>query len=102
MPSSTDMVYGDADFIFQQSLAPSHTARSTIPGLMTMASLCLIWSTNWVELYRESTLYCQEEIERHKWRLLLKKPGQQSHRLIASIAHCIDAVNNAKGAPTKN
>ncbi len=27
--ASTDQVYGDADFIFQQDLAPAHTAKGT-------------------------------------------------------------------------
>ncbi len=29
MLPSTDKLYGDADFIFQQNLAPAHTARGT-------------------------------------------------------------------------
>ncbi len=29
MLSSADKLYGDADFIFQQDLAPAHTAKST-------------------------------------------------------------------------
>ncbi len=29
MPSSADKLYGDADFIFQQDLAPVHTAKGT-------------------------------------------------------------------------
>ncbi len=35
--TSADMLYGDADFILQQDLAPAHTAKS-----MTMVLLCLI------------------------------------------------------------
>ncbi len=29
MPLSTDKLYGDVDFIFQQDLAPAHTAKGT-------------------------------------------------------------------------
>ncbi len=43
MLPSADKLYGDADFIFQQDLAPAHTAKG-IPkaGSMTMVLLCLI------------------------------------------------------------
>ncbi len=40
--SSADKLYGDADFIFQQDLAPAHTAKGTKAGSMTMVLLCLI------------------------------------------------------------
>ncbi len=38
MLHSADKLYGDADFIFQQDLAPAHTAK----GTKTMVLLCLI------------------------------------------------------------
>ncbi len=43
MLPSADKLYGDADFIFQQDLAPAHTAKGTTKaGSMTMVLLCLI------------------------------------------------------------
>ncbi len=42
MLPSADKLYGDADFIFQQDLAPAHTAKGTKAGLMTVVLLCLI------------------------------------------------------------
>ncbi len=36
MLPSADKLYGDADFIFQQDLAPAHTANGTKAGSMTM------------------------------------------------------------------
>ncbi len=39
---SADKLYGDADFIFQQDLAPAHTAKVPKAGSMTMVLLCLI------------------------------------------------------------
>ncbi len=42
MLPSADKLYGDADFIFQQDLAPAHTAKGTKAGSMTMVLLCLI------------------------------------------------------------
>ncbi len=37
-----DKLYGDADFIFQQDLAPALTAKVPKAGSMTMVLLCLI------------------------------------------------------------
>ncbi len=42
MLPSADKLYGDADFIFQQDLAPAHTAKAIKAGSMTMVLLCLI------------------------------------------------------------
>ncbi len=42
MLPSADKLYGDADFIFQQDLAPAHTAKGTKSWFMTMVLLCLI------------------------------------------------------------
>ncbi len=42
MLPSADKLYGDADFIFQQDLAPAHTARGTKSWSMNMVYLCLI------------------------------------------------------------
>ncbi len=42
MLPSADKLYGEADFIFQQDLAPAHTAKGTKAGSMTMVLLCLI------------------------------------------------------------
>ncbi len=41
MLPSADKLYGDADFIFQQDLAPAHT-KVPKAGSMTMVLLCLI------------------------------------------------------------
>ncbi len=42
MLPSADKLYGDADFIFQQDLAPAHTANVPKAGSMTMVLLCMI------------------------------------------------------------
>ncbi len=42
MLPAADQLYGDADFIFQQDLAPAHTAKGTKAGSMTMVLVCLI------------------------------------------------------------
>ncbi len=42
MLPSADKLYGDSDFIFQQDLAPAHTAKVPKAGSMTMVLLFLI------------------------------------------------------------
>ncbi len=42
MLPSADKLYGDAGFIFQQDLAPAHTAKSTKSWFKTMVLLFLI------------------------------------------------------------
>ncbi len=41
MLPSADKLYGDADFIFQQDLAPAHTAKSTKSWLNEHGVVCL-------------------------------------------------------------
>ncbi len=41
MLPSADQLFKDADYIFQQDLAPVHTAKSTKSWLMTMVLVCL-------------------------------------------------------------
>ncbi len=67
MLPSADKLYGDADFIFQQDLAPAHTAKGTKAGSMTMCYCAWLASKlAWPEPHRESMEYCQEEDERHQ------------------------------------
>ncbi len=42
MLPSADKLYGDADFIFQQDLAPAHTAKGTKSWFNDHVLLCLI------------------------------------------------------------
>ncbi len=42
MLPSADKLYGDADFIFQQDLAPAHTAKGTKSWFNDLVLLCLI------------------------------------------------------------
>ena len=46
MIPSADDLYGDADFIFQQDLAPAHTARSTKTWFDAHAITVLDWPAN--------------------------------------------------------
>ncbi len=69
MLPSADKLYGDADFLFQQDLAPAHTAKGTKSWFNDHVLLCLIGQQTrltWTPYYRESMEYCQEEDERHQ------------------------------------
>ncbi len=68
MLPSADKLYGDADFIFQQDLAPAHTAKGyQQAGSMTWCYCAWLASKlAWPEPHRESMGYCQEEDERHQ------------------------------------
>ncbi len=59
-----DKLYGDADFIFQQDLAPAHTAKGTKSWFNDHGVTVLDWPAN--SPARESMGYCQEENERHQ------------------------------------
>ncbi len=64
MLPSADKLYGDADFIFQQDLAPAHTAKVTKSWFNDHGFTVLDWPANSPDL--ESMGYCQEEDERHQ------------------------------------
>ncbi len=65
MLPSADKLYGDADFIFQQDLAPAHTAKGTKSWFNDHV---LDWpgKLTWPEPHREYMGYCQEDDERHQ------------------------------------
>ncbi len=95
MLPSVDQLFKDADLIFQQDLAPAHTAKSTKSWLNEWCWCAWLASKlTRPEPQREYMLYCQEENE----KLI---PPQQCHKLIPSMPRWIEAVIQAKGAPTK-
>ncbi len=107
---SAGKLYGDADFNFQQDLAPAHTAKGTKSWFNDHGVTVLDWPAN--SPIRESMGYCQEEDERHQTQQCRWPEGryqsnlgfitsEQCHRLIASMPRRIDAVIHAKGGPTK-
>ncbi len=114
MFSSTDQLFNDADFIFQQDLAPAHTAKSTKSQLNGHGVGGLDWSANSPDLKLIENLW---GIVKRKMRNKRPKnadelkatlnetwasiPPQQCHKLITSMPRRIEAVIKAKGAPTK-
>ena len=114
MLPSADELYGDADFIFQQDLAPAHTAKSTKTWFNDRGITVLDWPANSPDLNLIENLW---GIARRKMRDMRPNNAgelkaaieaswssitpQQCHRLIASMPRRIDAAIHAKGAPTK-
>ncbi len=116
MLPSADKLYGDADLIFQQDLAPVHTAKVTKSWFIDHGVTVLDWPANSpdlnpIENHRESMGYCQEEDDtrpnnaddlkatvKETWASI---PPQQCHKPITSMPRRIEAVIKAKGAPIK-
>ncbi len=111
---SADKLYGEADFIFQQDLAPVHTAKGTKSLFNDHGVNVLDWPANSLNLNPIDNLW---GIVKRKMRVTRpNKPAdlkaaikatcasitpERCHRLIDSMPRRIDAVIHAKGGPTK-
>ncbi len=109
-----DQLYGDADFILQQDLAPAHSAKTTSTWFKDHGIPVLNWPANSPDLnpienlwgiVKRKMRYARpnnaEELKatiRATWALITP---EQCHRLIDSMPRRIAAVIQAKGAPTK-
>ncbi len=108
-----DKLYGDADFIFQQDLAPVHTAKGTKSWFNDHGVTVIYWPANSPDLnpidnlwrivkrkMRHQTQQCRWPEGRFQSNLGFITP-EQCHRLIVFMPRRIDAVTHAKGGPTK-
>ncbi len=95
MLPSADQLFKDADLIFQQDLAPNHTAKSKLarpePQLYTVVKRKM----------RNKRPKNADELKATVKETWASIPPQQCHKLITSMPHRIEAVIKAKGAPTK-
>ncbi len=112
MFSSADKLYGDADLIFQQDLAPAHTVKGTKSWSHDHGVTVLDWPANSPDLNSIENLWgivkrkmshqtqqCRWPEGRYQSNLGFITP-EQCHRLIVSMPCRIDAVIHAKGGPT--
>ncbi len=112
MLPSADQLFKDADFIFQQDLAPAHTAKSTKSWLNDHGVGVLDWPANspdpnpienlWGIVKRKMRIKRPKNADELKatvketWASILP---QQCHKLITSMPRRIEAVIKAKEAP---
>ncbi len=113
MLPSADKLYGDADFIFQQDLAPAHTAKGTKSWFNDHGVTVLDWPANSPDLnpienlwgivkrkMRDTRPNNADELKatvKETWASI----PPQCHKLITSMPRRIEAVIKAKGAPNK-
>ncbi len=102
MLPSADKLYGDADFIFQQDLAPAHTVGvldwpANLPDLNPVENLWGIVKRK----MRDTRPNNADELKATVKETWASIPPQQCHKLITSMPRRIEAVIKAKGAPTK-
>ncbi len=114
MLPSADKLYGDADFLFQQDLAPAHTAKGTKSWFNDHGVTVLDWPANSPDLnpienlwgivkrkMRDTRPNNADELKATVKETWASIPPQQCHKLITSMPRWIEAVIKAKGAPTK-
>ncbi len=112
MLPSADKLYGDADFIFQQDLAPAYTAKGTKSWFNDHGVTVLDWLANSPELnpidnlwgivkrkMRDSRPNNADDLKAALKASWASITPQQCHRLIASMPRRIAAVIHAKGGP---
>ncbi len=111
---SDDQLFKDAEFIFQQDLAPAHTAKSTKNWLNDHGVGVLDWPANSPDLNLIENLWGivkrrmrnkrpknTDELKATVKETWASIPPQQCHKLITSMPRRIEAVIKAKAAPTK-
>ncbi len=107
MLSSDDQLFKDADFIFQQDLAPAHTTKSTKSwlndhgvGVLDLNPIENLWGIVKRKM-RNKRPKSADELKATVKETWASIPPQQCRKLITSIPRRIEAVIKAKGAPTK-
>ncbi len=105
MLPSADKLYGDADFIFQQDLAPAHTAKGTKSWFNDHGVTVLDWPANSPDLgivkrkMRDTRPNNADDLKAAIKETWASIPPQQCHKLITSMPRRVEAVFKAKGAP---
>ncbi len=102
MLPSADKLYGDADFIFQQDLAPAHTAKGTKSWFNDHGVTVLDWPANSPDLnpiwgivkrkMRDTRPNNADELKAAIKATWASISPQQCHKLITSMPRRIEAV----------
>ncbi len=98
MLPSADKLYGDADFIFQQDLAPAHTAKGTKSWFNDHGVTVLNWPANSPDLNPIENLWSivkrkmrdtrpnnADDLKATVKETWVSIPRQQCHKLITSM-----------------
>ncbi len=95
MLPSADQLFKDADFIFQQDLAPAHTAENTKSWLNDHVLVCLTgqqthqtWTPSRIyEVLSRGKLETRDQKMQMSWRPLSKKPGLHTTSAVPQTDH---------------
>ncbi len=109
MLPSADKLYGDANFLFQQDLAPAHTAKGAKSWFNDHGVTVLDWPANSPDLnpienlvkrkMRETRANNADDLKAAIKATWASITPDQCYRLIASMPRRIDAVIHAKRGP---
>ncbi len=90
----------NADFIFQQDLAPAHTAKSTKSWLNDHGVGVLDWPANSPDLNpRESIRYCQEENEKQETKKCRWAEGHCQRNLCFCTTSAVPQTDHLHATP---
>ncbi len=107
MLPSADKHYGDTDFIFQQDLAPAHTAKGTKSCFNDHGVTVLDWPANSPDLKPRENIWWEtpDPTMQKSWRPLSKQPVLHYTWAVPQADHLHAAPhwssNSCKRAPTK-
>ncbi len=101
MLPSADQLFKDADFIFQQDLAPAHTAKSTKSWLKWPWCWCTRLASKLTrpEPQRESMAYCQEENEKQETKKCRWAEGRCQRNLSFHTTSTVPQTDHLHATP---
>ncbi len=92
MLPSADQIFKDADFIFQQDLAPAHTAKSTKSWINDQQTH-QTWTPENLWVLSRGKWETGDQKMQMSWRPLSKKPGLHTTSAVPQTDHLHDTPN---------